>query len=132
MMSDTKMTNDRYLAAIRRVKRLIEGGLILTAHDDTTPGCHSTECSWGLCTKDKEHWPDALDYLWPENPDRVAPKYLKDGQPCPMDKREMGGSGCFYHCRVFSRSKTPTKDEAIKLYDLRIGEAKKRFGRSKT
>lgn len=126
-MSKLYLSDKRYLAALKRVKKLIEGGLILTACDDTTPGCHSTECSWGLCAADKDHWPEATDYLWPETPGRVAPKYLKDGQGCPMDTRNAGGSGCFYHCRVFGRGRTPTKDEAIKLYDFRINVVNKKL-----
>ena len=117
------LSKKRYVEALKRIRKLIAGGLILTGCDDTTPGDKSTQCSWGLCQNDKDHWPDPIDYLWPDEPDRVAPKYLRDKMACPMDKRtyeEISGNGCFYSCRFFQSEKNPSMDEAVVLYDALI------------
>lgn len=120
-MSEIYLSNERYLAALKRIKGLISAGLILKGQDDGSIGNKSTGCSWGLCMDDKEHWPDSIDYLWPDTPERVVPKYTKVYQACPMDKRENpDGNGCFYTCRFFSRGNNPTLEEALKLYDYRI------------
>jgi hypothetical protein len=68
----------------------------------------------------------------------VTPKYLRGGQFCPMDRRaaltnaemdgETAGLGCFYHCCIFqaAKGKTPTRAEALQLYDVQLERVKKR------
>jgi hypothetical protein len=123
----------RYIAAMERQKARIEKGIKLTFYDDTTPGDKSTECSWGLCSEDKEAWPDAQDHLWPDQflkDGRVAPKYPKKGNSCPLDARPTSKEfrrGCFFTCRVFNPvkgEKIPTREQAIQFYERRIGEFK--------
>ncbi|EOE0154449.1 hypothetical protein ACJ8S7_005102 [Klebsiella pneumoniae] len=127
-MRNVNLSDKRYLAALERIKVLIVDGLPLKGYDDTTVGCKNTECSWGLCAQTKQHWPDKEDYLWPEQPNRISPKYTKEYQACPMDKRENPTlNGCFYTCRFFNKGKNPTRDEAIALYDYRINRIKKRM-----
>lgn len=130
-MSDLYMQDERYLAALVRIKALIENGLKLSGYDDTTPGCKSTECTWGLCQNDKAHWPDPNDYLWPDTPDRIVPKYLTTKQKCPMDKRENNKvtlNGCFYTCRFFNKSVNPSRETVINLYERQIAYTQKRIG----
>ena len=139
-MRDLYMTDAQHLASLERMRDKIaksEGPLY--AFDDTTPGNKSTDCSWGMCTCDPTFW--AKDELmFPERgPIRVgcradgtpvlheSSKYHKDGQQCPFDRRNgtenKASWGCFSHCRVFSRKrgeKTPTKEEALRLYDVTI------------
>lgn len=122
------MKDDRYLAALERIRTLIKLGMELEGYDDTTPGCKNNECTWGLCAETKRHWPDPQDYLWPDQPNRIAPKYMRNHQACPMDKRENpDGNGCFYTCRFFQKGKNPTRDEVLKLYDYRIAAIRKRI-----
>jgi len=121
------LTDDRYFVALKRLRARIAGGLALTFHDDDTVGSKSTECSWGLCSHEKEAWPDAEDQLFEDDfrkHGRIAPKYQRQGQTCPFDanpSRLGSPNGCFYDCMVFQRSKpTPTREQALALYDERI------------
>ena len=128
-MSDLYLNSSRYLAALNRQKTRIEGGLELVAWDDDTPGNKDIHCSWGLCSRDRAAWPDAQDHLFPDDfaqHGRVAPLYRNAPHRCPMDRRtgpDVGGSGCFYDCRIFranNKRPAPTREEAIKLYDEAI------------
>jgi hypothetical protein len=133
------MPQDRYVAALERQRSRIAAGIELTYVDDTTPGDKSTHCSWGLCSRDKEAWPDAGDHLWPdqfENDGRVAPKYLVQGQLCPFDtdvnarghiRDEGDPQGCFYRCRYFqARHLGPAPDQkrALELYDEQLSKVR--------
>ena len=126
------MPKDRYVDAMVRIRDRIADGLALTAEDDTTSGDKSTSCSWGHCTDDPVSWPYANDHLWPdqfEKNKRVAPKYLKEGDLCPLDRREPADStmqGCFYSCRVFKQKKGDgplTKEVVIAFYNRRITQS---------
>ena len=129
------MPEDRYLVALKRQRARIADGLLLDYWDDTTIGQKQTHCAWGLCSTDKEAWPDAQDHLWPDEflgHGRVAPRYLTKGQLCPFDTdqtprghvRELGDpKGCFYRCRFFQAKKlgpAPDQKRALELYDERI------------
>lgn len=132
------MPHARYVALLERQRARIEAGLALDYYDDTTPGAKETDCSWGLCSNDKEAWPDPEDHLWPDQfieEGRVAPRYMTQGQLCPFDTdktprghvRDLGDpSGCFYRCRFF-QAKTlgpaPSRKRALELYDERLGSA---------
>jgi len=123
----------RYQVALARLRRLIAEGLTLVFEDSTTIGDKYTHCSWGLCSRDVEAWPDAEDHMWPEqfrDKGRVAPKYIAQRQRCPWDQRAMDSVegingmqiGCFYSCRIFQRKPAPTMDEALHRYDQAIAE----------
>ena len=125
----TKLPQHRYVEALKRQKaRIVADAVPLTGVDDDSPGSKSTECSWGLCSDDKEAWPDAQDHLWPdefERYGRVAPLYRKPQQLCPMDTREKGNkdsNGCYWTCRFFNGEQL-TKEVVVALYDKRLQEA---------
>lgn len=137
-MKDLYLTDAQHLTALKRMRDRISDGSNFTAFDDTTPGNKSTDCSWGMCTNDPNFW--AKDELmFPDRgPIRVgcradgspvlheSSKYHKDGQQCPFDRRngteDQLASGCFYHCRVFSRKRGEplTQEAALHLYDVTI------------
>lgn len=131
MTKNLYLPQPRYIAALKRQLARIEGGVTLKAVDDVTPGNKSTECTWGLCTDEKEAWPDAQDHLWPDQftkRGRVAPLYRRKHQKCPLDRRELASedpNGCFYSCRVFSPNKgdlAVRRIDVVTLYQRRIAE----------
>jgi hypothetical protein len=133
---DISMPQDRYIAAMKRLRALIEGGRQLTKEDSNTPGDKHTTCSWGLCADDAETWPDAEDHLWPDQfreHGRVAPKYLGNTQRCPMDRRAgqqtsalAAVQGCFHTCRVFKRQiRNGDRETVLRLYDEQIARAER-------
>lgn len=126
-----KISDNRYGAALVRLRTRIADGLPLEAWDDVSPGCKDTHCSWGMCTNDPEQWPSAGDHIWPVDfmdRGRIAPRYKEVHQKCPMDTRagkpgERLTCGCFYRCRVFQRNeKTPSREEALALFDAQIAK----------
>lgn len=147
MSGSRELDRERYLAALRRQRERVAAGLPLVQWDDTTPGSKDTEHSWGLCSRDLHAWPDREDWTWPDREPEptssatrsVDPPYgtarvygiktAPDGCQCPFDRDDnpaMKGMswGCFYRCRFFSpRGPVPDRDEAVRLYDLRIAEA---------
>lgn len=132
-MSGIYLPKERYIAALERIKKLIVKGEKLVAVDDTTPGDKSTTCSWGLCSEAKQAWPDAEDHLWPDQflkYGRVAPKYLRNGHPCPIDARTPAEhkkdlNGCFHTCRVFrAKGKRPDAETVIEWYDMALNKLK--------
>lgn len=129
------LSDDRYLAALKRIRAHIAAGSSFTSDDDDTIGNKHTECSWGLCSDRKEDWPDSEDHLWPDQfvkQGRVAPLYRKKHQLCPFDRRMTASpgtvssidmmQGCFYTCRIFRPKKDPrmTREQALALYDQAI------------
>jgi hypothetical protein len=101
------------------MRNLIAAGKALAFEDDDTPGNKHTECSWGLCSKAREAWPDAEDHLFPN---RSSPKYRRDPHSCPFSKGKRT-TGCFYDCRIFQARRPanlPTRAEALTLYDEAI------------
>ena len=73
-----------------------------------------------------DRYPDAEDQLFEDDfrkHGRIAPKYQRQGQACPFDanpSRLGSPDGCFYDCMVFQRKPTPTREQALALYDERI------------
>jgi hypothetical protein len=132
------MAPEQYIAALERQRKRIADGLGLLYWDDTTVGAKSTHQAWGLCSNDKEAWPNAEDHLWPDQfveDGRVAPKYFTRGQVCPFDTQEaLRGqvhepgqpSGCFYRCMFFQARRygtPPDRKRALELYDAAIETA---------
>lgn len=134
-MRELYLSNERYLAFLKRVKAQIENGLKLEYIDSTDIGNKYTHCSWGQCSCSRVQWPDKEDYLFKrdyeeteyqkeigiESPkSNISIKYHKENQLCPFDKRESGSpDGCFYHCRIFQNNLS-SREEALQLYDIRI------------
>lgn len=123
-MNDLYLSQDRYVAALQRQRSRIANGLSFVLEDSDAPGDRYTHASWGLCSNDKEAWPDRDDHLWPDQFDngRVAPLYRKGAQTCPFDSRGDGQpDGCFYGCVLFG-GKLAGRDRhhAINLYDEQI------------
>jgi hypothetical protein len=129
---DLYMPRERYLGALRRQRDRIAADLPFAAEDSDVTGDKWTHASWGLCSRDAEAWPDAGDHLWPDqfrDHGRVAPRYLREDQPCPLQgARKPAGQGCFYSCRIFrSRQVTArTRDAALALYDAAIAREEAR------
>lgn len=129
----------RYLAVLERLRALIASGIPLGGYDDEGVGCKNTECTWGLCQQDKATWPDPQDYIWPDQPHRIAPLSAPKGCLCPMDTREVPkvltigqerDGGCFYSCRFFkNRSGRPSRERALEFYDARIAWAREQLVR---
>jgi len=125
----------RYLKALERIRESIAQGKKLDFYDDTTPGNKSSSCTWGLCSEDAEHWPDAEDHTFPTDFTRfgrMSPISRGEGDMCPLDRRQGQKDstwGCFYHCRVFRSKKDgiPSLGTALKLYDEAIERAKERL-----
>lgn len=120
-MSALDLPNSRYVAALKRQRDRIAAGLRFEADDSNEIGNKYTHASWGLCRRDAGAWPDAEDHLWPEQfveRGRVAPKYRRQHQPCPMQKKS-GPNGCFYSCRIFKYGEITKnkREEAVALYD---------------
>lgn len=127
-MADLYLNNDRYLAALYRQRDRIASGLEFSAIDSDAIGAKFTHASWGLCSEDKEAWPDAEDHLWPdqfENSGRMAPKYRSETQPCPMQSKG-GPTGCFFSCRIFKGGEISknSRMHAIALYEAAIDKAR--------
>lgn len=127
------LPDDRYLVALERQRARVATGLPLRAVDSNTPGDKYTECTWGLCSGEREAWPDAQDHMWPDqfiSRGRVAPEYRAEHQTCPLDKRERpvtSMQGCFYSCRIFQarpKSARPTREETVALYDVEISRVR--------
>ena len=137
MSKNIYFSDERYLAALKRIRDLIVGGLQFIKDDDNTPGNKHTECSWGLCSENKQAWPDSEDHLWPDqflNQGRVAPKYLKIYQRCPLNMRvtsEMTMNGCFYTCSVFKNKGVKfDRNEVISRYNEQIACIEQKIKRS--
>lgn len=133
MSKNLYLPQDRYRAALKRQQYRIAYGVKLDASDCTATGMKSTECSWGLCSDEREAWPDAQDHLWPDqfrSRGRVAPLYREKNQKCPLDRRALDDpnpNGCFYTCMVFNPlkgEKRPTKEQVVELYAKRREEVK--------
>lgn len=151
MKSDLYLSDERFLAALERMRTRIAEGEKLGAEDLTAIGNKYTYCTWGMCTGDPEFWPKE-DRMFPDREPistdcrveygkvvpilRVSSKYQDRGQFCPFDRRPSAkapdyaqGSpgGCFYRCMIFSpKGAKPTREDAIKLYDVSIEKFKKR------
>jgi hypothetical protein len=126
---DIEMTPELHLKSLKLIREIIANSSKIMYYDDTTPGNKHTECSWGLCTDAKEAWPDSEMHLWPdqfEEKGRVAPKYHKKDQVCPLDTRSIEAdhsNGCFYTCQAFKRKKRKqplTKEYVLQLFDTEI------------
>lgn len=126
------LTHEQYLAALVRMRKRIADGIPLVYEDDCTVGSKSTHCSWGMCSCDREQWPNALEHIWPSEfiyNRRFAPKGQDKGQYCPFDPdrtRILQPEGCFFKCEIFHNRgwgkspPLPTKEDALRKYDAMI------------
>lgn len=124
-MKFPNLTLERYIAALKRIRALIASGLPLDYDDDTTTGSKHMYCTWGLCSDTKDAWPDPQDYIWPDQPWRVAPKNRETNHTCPFRQAAPSINGCFWSCMIFKAKKhgLPTREQALALYDAKIKEA---------
>jgi hypothetical protein len=129
-----------YLAVLCNLRDEIKNGAALSYWDSEAIGDKDNECTWGLCTKSKDVYPDPDMHVWPwqfEAQGRHAPKYRQAGQHCPMchdwqdqafgkPKWEAQGTGCFYSCRLFTPNYEgqPSRERAIALIDQCIQQVK--------
>lgn len=145
--NSSHMGEGRHQDSLRRLRKRIADGLDLCAFDSTTTGDKYTQCSWGLCSPDKEQWPDKFDHLWPlhfEKYGRVAPRYRQKGQMCPIDLRAGAKEGkydklammqgCFFTCRIFETvsGNSPSRDVVLILFDEEIARRERDFGHKTT
>lgn len=123
-----RMGEGRFQDALRRMRKRISEGLPLEWEDSTDIGNKYTSCTWGMCSEQKEQWPDKDDHTWPDEfikSGRIAPRSMKKGQHCPLNDRskQKDGNGCFYSCKIFgSKNKDLSRERALELYDLAISE----------
>lgn len=136
----TRLSDDRYLAALRRFRDLVASGIALEGYDDNTTGNKSTEVNWGLCSYDPAQWPDPQDHVWPHRfttEGRTAPLYRQENQPCPFDhgrdddvKPNEVRNGCFWRCEFFKTRKygpVPNQDTILARYDQIIARVEARL-----
>lgn len=125
-----KLTFDRYIVALKRIREQINNGNKFEAEDSTTIGNKYTHCSWGLCSCNHEQWPDKEDHMFKRTIKQpLAVKYLSKRQICPFDKtNKQEPEGCFHRCMIFQDriDKLPNfKEKALELYDIKIKEKDK-------
>jgi len=121
------LSHDRYIIALKRIREQIVNKSKLKYEDSDSIGDKYTTCSWGMCSMYKEQWPDKEDRIRTFNSGLVDTKQQDTNQNCPMDSKQEGEVwGCFYRCRVFQNlGKLPSREEAIRLYDITIKEKDK-------
>ena len=120
------LTTEQFVGVLKRIRRTIED-TPLSAVDSNTPGDKFTESNWGLCSELKEHYPTPELHTFPQDfmdSGRASPLSCGQDVKCPMRVKGQGPYGCFYDCRVFSKKfKTPSREEALQLYDAAIAAA---------
>lgn len=115
-----------YIATLKRMRDMIAAGRGLDYDDDTTIGSKHMYCTWGLCDDTKDLYPNPEFYIWPDQPNRIAPMHRQDEHTCPFRQAKPSANGCFWSCMIFQRRrKEPmvTRDRALELYDAKIKEA---------
>jgi len=65
-MRNLSLPHHRYLKVLQRQRDRILNGIELNYFDCTEHGDQDNQVSWGLCSRDKEVWPDPEDHLWPD------------------------------------------------------------------
>jgi hypothetical protein len=55
-MSELYMSNERYLAALKRIRDIIASGVDVKAENSNAMGDKYSSCTWGLCDDGKSHW----------------------------------------------------------------------------
>lgn len=129
------LNDNRYLAALIRMRDRISNGLKLEGVDSDTLGDKYTHCSWGMCSMDSAQWPHAADHTFPIDfieRGRVSTE-LQDYQTCPLQvNSECPGAkswGCFYECRFFQKKgrkrRRLNREHILRLYNRRISKVQK-------
>lgn len=127
----------RYKLVLERQRARISAGLELVLDDCGDLGTKHTEASWGLCSDDKEAWPDIEDHTRPGEfikYGRASPKLLAQHQRCPFDARGTPDlNGCFHTCQLFQRklfkklqAQGDLRTTALKLYDTVLNDQLKK------
>lgn len=140
-----EMGEGRWQDALRRMRARIAEGNPFEADDCTAPGQKDTFCTWGMCSNEREQWPDKDDHIWPvlfEREGRVAPRRTPEDGTCPFDKRgeverQRSGYryGCFFHCMIFKgregvylQESPITREGALACFDEHIQDREGRKG----
>lgn len=117
----------RWQDALRRMQRRIAAGLPLRLEDSDAIGDKRTCASWGMCSGDREQWPEADDHVFPNafvRDGRVTPRDPPRGARCPLDLADpgdlssavLGHYGCFYRCLLFQAPEPMRRDpERLRL-----------------
>lgn len=113
-----KLPNERYIAALERIKQIIVGGEPFKFYDEP-------DCTWGLCSESKQAWPDAADHIFPVDFEQRGRMSMLDHGLCPLDTRtKQSMNGCYYSCRAKNHQKKPiTREQVIEWYDQTITRA---------
>lgn len=123
--NNDRLSKEQYIETLKRIRQTIEKSPMV-AIDDDSPGNKYTGCDWGLCGEIAEHYPTPELHTFPMDfvdSGRISQLSCSDDVKCPMRVDGIGPMGCFYSCRVFGRKfKTPSKEEALHLYDEAIKE----------
>jgi hypothetical protein len=128
IINDASMSDELYLAALKRMSEHIETGLPLVLWNSRIVGTH---CSWGLCNNDPKQWPNPLYHVWPMdylNKSRVTPVRQKSYHFCVFDSQECApgtldaSKGCFWRCTIFQEHFRPSTNNAILLYERMIDQ----------
>ena len=133
-----KMGEGRYQDALRRLRDRIAGGIELNLEDSTEIGNKYTYCSWGMCSEDKEQWPDKDDHTFPNDFERYGRMSRRDIPYCPLDTRKSRIKnsdriywGCFYKCRAFHQHQYGklTREKTLELFNNYIKFREEKYGR---
>ena len=150
-----RMGEGRFQDTLRRFRASIASGSELESEDSTFTGDKYTDSSWGLCScKNVADYPEVNDHTFPARIMEdmksgygvlLSPREAPKGAKCPMERepRPNDLNGCFYRCRIFkpvkgtlprgeSVARTPTREEALELYDAMIADREARFGKKTT
>lgn len=122
------LSKKQYLETLKRIRKTVAESK-LVSEDSDFPGNKYTESNWGLCSELREHYPDPELHTFPMDFvdfGRMSANSCEDDVKCPMRVEGTGPSGCFYSCRVFTKKfKTPSRKEALQLYDEAIMKAER-------
>jgi hypothetical protein len=123
-----KLSKERYIAALKRIRNQILGGSKLEYEDSEVVGDKYITCSWGLCSNSQKQYPDKQDWFRPKPlfDGRISALDNPEFSHCPMDSEQESKEtyGCFYRCRIFGAKKKdlPSREEAVRLYDITIAK----------
>lgn len=126
IINDAPMSDELYVAALKRMSERIEAELPLVLWNSKIVGTH---CSWGWCSNDLKQWLDPLYHVWPMDyldKNRVTLVKQQKRHFCPFDSQECdpgtldASKGCFWRCSIFQKHFRPSVEDAIPMYEHMI------------
>ena len=137
-----RLTITQFREVLIRLRDKIEAKAALISEDSNYIGDKYTHCTWGICTNERDIYPTPELHTFPQAfkfENRIEPLDTPEGHDCPIrerlpsDSETTSMSGCFYSCRIFQKDKkTPTKEEAITLYEKVIENLEDRLCKQET